>query len=250
MMLRSLNKQEFYNACNKIIYSDRQRSGIGTYSEKTLHAVLKNYFEPDESNHEIRIGRFVADICRNDRIVEIQTRSFNSMRNKLGSFLKEREVTIVYPVAELKWISWIDEVTGEITKRRKSPKPGIPQSILPELYKIKQLLNEENLKICIVMLELEEYRSLNGWSKDKKKGSTRYDRIPVDILDEIYIDGARDYAALVPEELLSGFTSKDFSEYLRLSPGKSITALNVLTHVGAVRRIGKKGNAFLYEPIK
>ena len=42
------NQDKFKAAKNKIIGVDRQRLGIGTLSEKTVHAILKNYYEPDE----------------------------------------------------------------------------------------------------------------------------------------------------------------------------------------------------------
>ena len=38
------------------------RQGIGTLSEKTVHAVMKNYYAPDTDMHEILIENFVADI--------------------------------------------------------------------------------------------------------------------------------------------------------------------------------------------
>ena len=36
------------------------RQGIGTLSEKTVHAVMKNYYAPDTDMHEIPIENFVA----------------------------------------------------------------------------------------------------------------------------------------------------------------------------------------------
>ena len=52
----------FENTKQKIIGVERQRLGIGTYGEKTVHAIFKNYYEPDEDKHEIPIDRYVADI--------------------------------------------------------------------------------------------------------------------------------------------------------------------------------------------
>ena len=40
--------------------------GIGTLSEKTIHAVLKNYYEPNIDYHEVVIGKFVADIYKDE----------------------------------------------------------------------------------------------------------------------------------------------------------------------------------------
>lgn len=40
----------------------RQRQGIGTLGERSLHAVMKYWLDPDDSHHEIRLERCVADI--------------------------------------------------------------------------------------------------------------------------------------------------------------------------------------------
>ncbi|NLO48243.1 MAG: hypothetical protein GX111_08005 [Clostridiales bacterium] len=221
-------------------------SPIGTLGEKTLHSVLKYYFEPDGSKQEIRIGSHFADILGDSGIIEIQTRQFNKLRNKLACFLPDYPVTLVYPVAETKWLYWIDESTGETTKKRKSPKTGMPYEIFIELYRIKPFLRESNLKISIVMLHLEEYRLLNGWSKDRKKGSTRYERIPLEIVEEINIRGPSDYGKIIPDISEDSFTSGEFKKASGLSIHGARTALNVLNFVGAVERIGKKGNAFVY----
>ena len=52
----------FTAAKERIIGKNRERNGIGTLSEKTVHAVLKNYYAPDETQHEIPVEGCVADI--------------------------------------------------------------------------------------------------------------------------------------------------------------------------------------------
>jgi len=94
---------------------------------------------------------------------------------------------------------------------------------------------------------MEEYRYLNGWSEDKKKGSTRYDRVPVDIIEEIYISSAAEYIKFVPAGLNAQFTSKDYKNAAHTSLHISQTALNILTDVGAVVRVGKQGRSYLYK---
>lgn len=221
-------------------------NGIGTLGEKTLHYILKQYYEPDESKQEIKVGRFVADIKNDAGIIEIQTRGFHNLRRKLEAFLPEYEVTVVYPVALTKWLLWIDESTGEITKKRKSPKVGIPCEICWELYKIKSLLLNPNLHFRIPLLQVEEYRILNGWSTDGKKGSTRYERIPVALTETIEISSLADYRKLLPHNLPEIFTVKDFQKAAKMSLHMAGIALHVLNWVGAVKRIGKTGNSYLY----
>lgn len=240
------DKEAFETAKKKIIGADRQRFGIGTLSEKTVHAILKSYYEPDEDRQEIPIENYVADIYTGGEIIEIQTRQFNRMRDKLTAFLPLYPVTIVYPIPREKWIIWIDEESGELSKKRKSPVKGNPYFVFPELYKIKMFLKDPNLKLKLVLLDMEEYKLLNGWSRDRKKGSSRYDRIPTELAEEIEISCLRDYMQFVPYELEGEFTSREFAKAAHIPVSLAQTTLNILYYVGTVTRTGKKGNQYLY----
>lgn len=241
-------KERFKAACGEIIEGAREENGIGTLSEKTLHAVLKRYFELDGGICEIKFGRYVADVVLGERgIYEIQTRAFNVLRNKLDAFLKIADVTVVYPIPYLKWLCWVDEATGETSPKRKSPKIGSVYDAFPELYKIKMQLDNPKLHLCLMLLDFTEYRFLNGWSKDKKKGSSRCERIPSDLVEEFYIREIGDYRKLIPEGLPAQFTAKDYAKAVKRNHRLAGTALNVLTHVGAIKHVGKQGGLYLYE---
>lgn len=236
----------FEKAKMQIVGAKRERQGIGTLSEKTVHAVLKLYYAPDTDMHEIPIENYVADIYTGKEIIEIQTRQFNRMRNKLEVFLKLYPVTIVYPIPRQKWLIWIDEESGELTEPRKSPLKGNAYMAFAELYKIKTFLKDPNLHLKFVLLDMEEYRLLNGWSRDRKKGSCRYDRIPSAFVEEISVDSVFDYMQFVPYELEEPFTSQDFAKAAHINKGLAQTVLNILTYVDCVCRVGKKGNSILY----
>lgn len=239
--------QKFQAAKDKIIGIDRQRLGIGTLSEKTVHAILKNYLQPDEDHHEIPIEGYVADIYNNGEIIEIQTRQFDKMRNKLKAFLPLYPVTIVYPIPREKWIIWIDEKSGELSNPRKSPLKGSRYTVFPELYKIKMYLKDPNLRLKLILMDMEEYKLLNGWSKDKKKGSSRYDRIPTNLVEEVEINCIEDYMQFVPYELDGKFTVKEFGKAAHIPAKLAGIVVNILHHMGTLERIGKQGNAYLYE---
>lgn len=244
-----INDIAFEEARKKIIGIDRQRLGIGTLSEKTVHAILKNYYEPDEDKQEIPIENYVADIYREGNIIEIQTGQFDRMRGKLEKFLSLYPVMIVYPIPREKWLIWIDEESGELSKKRKSPARGNCYQIFPELYKIKMYLKNPNLRIKIAMIDLEEYKILNGWSKDKKRGAGKYDRIPLRLAEEVDITCLEDYMQFVPVEAEGDFTTKDFAKMAHISTSLAQVVLNILYHVGTVTRVGKKGNMYLYSVI-
>lgn len=247
MEIKSVHHAQFQAAYHKIVLKERERIGIGTLSEKTLHAVLKHYFEPNESKQEVKIGTYYADICTDEGIIEIQTRQFNKLRNKLNYFLQDYKVTIVYPIAYQKWLYWIDEETGEISGGRRSPKKGSFYEAFIELYKIKAFLRNEGLSLCLVLVDLEEYRLLNGWSKDRKRGSHRSERIPVALQSICAINDLADYHKLLPEGLIEPFDSKDFAKTAKISLRLAQTSLNILLEVGTIKRVGKRGRSYLYE---
>ena len=243
----SVDQARFETAKDKIIGKDRERIGIGTLSEKTMHAVLKHYYAPDEDLHEIPIETYVADIYTGTEIIEIQTRAMNRMRKKLESFLALYPVTIVYPIPREKWLYWIDEETGEVSDKRKSPKKGNPYQAFIELYKIRPYLAHPNLRLRLALIDMEEYRLLNGWSKDKKKGSERFDRIPVAFKEEVCIDTYKDYMQLIPYDLPEQFTVKDFAKCAKIPARLAGTVLLILFDLKLVDRIGKQGKSYLYE---
>ena len=96
MSVADCDKQLFHAACEKVMRQQCLQKGIGTLSEKTVHAVLKNFYETDPAHQEIPVENYVADILRDGEIIEIQTRSLNAMRRKLDCFLSHYPVTIVH----------------------------------------------------------------------------------------------------------------------------------------------------------
>ena len=141
--MNTINHEQFQIAKEKIIGKTRERQQIGTLSEKTVHAVVKNYYEPNEYYQEIPIQGLYADIFNGSEIIEIQTRNFDQVRKKLDRFLPLYPVTVVLPIPDSKWLYWINEETGEISEKRKSPKKGNPYQAFIELYKIKPYLKKE-----------------------------------------------------------------------------------------------------------
>lgn len=247
MTITEEDRALFQRACHKVIEEERLRKGIGTLGEKTVHAVLKQYLVPKEQYHEQKCEGYVADILLEGEIMEIQTANFNTLRRKLDAFLGKYEVTIIYPIPAQKWLFWIDEETGEITKKRKSPKRGTYYQAFYELYKIKSYLPNPHLHFRFLLIDMEEYRLLNGWDEHKKKGSSRYDRIPIDIKGELMINTAEDYRFLVPDALKGAFTSKDYKRETGLVMAQAQRALNVLSYIGILEKVGKQGNNILYE---
>ncbi len=224
----------------------KKREGIGTLQEKTLHFILKNYYESDESKQEKKIGNYYADIFNGNEIIEIQTRQFNRLREKLNHFLALYPVTVVYPMIHEKYVYWVSPETGEISGGRKSPKKCTLTELFYELYKIKKELTHQNLHLKILILDIKEYKYLNGWSRDKKRGASKFDRIPLRIVNEISIDTIQDYQKLMPN-LPNTFTSDIYAKCAGSSIRYARIALHVLSYLGLVKVIGKDDKKNLYQ---
>ena len=220
----------FQRALDRIVrLEERERHGIGMQKEKTLHAVLKAYEDPGEDHHEIPIGNYIADIyCREtESITEIQ-------------------MTVVYPIPAVKWITWIDPETGELGKRSRSPKKGSFYSAFRELYKISSYLDHPNLSIKLILLDMEEYRLQDGWGRDGKRGSHRYDRVPTRLVDETVINEPRDYMQFIPYDIREPFTARELAKSCGHPRDSFSTEALILRKMGVIVQSGKKGRSYLY----
>ena len=244
--------------------------GIGTYKEKRLHALLKEFYCPDRTRHEIKLtdghlkgnyteltdlatrraaDRYVADILtERGEIIEIQTGGFYPLIKKLHFYLcaTDYRVTVVHPIAHVKWLRWMDAETGELTERRRLPKKGGVKDIARELYWLLPYLAERRLTLCLPLLEIEETRLLDGWGKGGKRGSSRYDRFALALCDEIVLSSPEDYAAVFlppPDRLTSPFTAAEYAKASGLRGKAVYSMLRMLTELGFLAPAEKRGRA-------
>jgi hypothetical protein len=210
-------------------------SGIGTLNEKSVHAFLKNRFEPNADSQEIRVGGFIADIVGENGIIEIQTGAFSRLQKKLKAFLSVGHVTVVYPVVTAKKIQNVE--TGKISG---SPKKCTKWHFLSETYSIRDFLKNDNLSFVLVFLTVIETRSGVG------KKAVKLGKAPDKILEEKRLDGIKDFSYFT-DDLPSPFTQKIFSDTAKLYGLDAWRALHALVAADLVKETFKKGNTKYYE---
>ena len=241
-----MDQERFAEICLRYRDHLRTRGGIGTLGEKTLHAILKDYFQEDKRFQEFTLDGYVADAVRGKEIVEIQSRDLYRLAPKISTFLVENRVTVAHPIALSKTVFWMDPETGECISHRKSSKRGKLLDVLPELYGLRQFLLNENFRVCVMLLDVNEYRVLDGYGKDKKKRATKLDRYPTALVEEIYLENAEDYRRFLPSDLSSEFTYSDFRIAAKCDAYTAQRALNILLNLGLIRIVGKKGRQRVY----
>ncbi|MBE5938757.1 MAG: hypothetical protein E7266_00030 [Lachnospiraceae bacterium] len=220
--------------------------GIGTLSEKTMHAVLKLYYCPDRDMHEVVIGNYVADIYNGDRIIEIQTQNLGKLRPKLEYYLDEYKVTVVHPLIRETKIILIDETTGEHSKPRKSPRKGNIYEVFLELYRIIDYLKHPNLEIRILFTDVEEYKIRDARVKRGRLVSSRYDRIPTNVEEEIVIERYEDYLMFIPIGLGESFYVKDFAKEAGIHRDLAQSVVSLLYKIGILDRGERDKNGYVY----
>ncbi len=242
------DKYFFANCCRAMLIGGMKRLGIGTLGEKTLHAIVKNFIEPDTTYHEQKLGRFVADICKDGEITEIQTRHFSALSKKLTEYTPEYRVNVVYPIAAEKHISWINPESGEVTERRKSPKQGKPWDILYELYALRPIMPLEGVCFTLIFCNMDEFRLLTGRSRDKKHfGASRYERIPTELVDIITLEKPSDFTVLVPPALDDEFTAAEFAKAAKMTRRTAGYALQTLITLGVIEHTDTVNKAYIYK---
>ena len=236
----------FDHAKRRVIGEDTVKTGIGQLSEKTMHRILKLYIEPDDKKHEQKYLGSVADVINSDGIYEIQTRSIEKLLRKLTKYLTESKVTVVLPIISEKRLRWLDKERGEFSESRKSSKHENEYTAVADLYKIRSVLSDKNLAVKLIILKAEEYKYLDGLDKTGKKGATKIECIPTELLGEIDLKESGDYKKFIPDALGDVFTSKDFAVATKIQKQDASCVVGALAAVGAIEFVRKEGRSYVW----
>lgn len=242
-----MDKEAFEQAKLKVLLKQHEPHGFGTLQEKTLHAVMKLYYEPDTDYHEVPIEGYIADIYTGSLIIEVQNGNFNKLRDKLKTFLPLYQVRVVLPIPHNKWLKYIDKESGELIRKHKSPVTGSIYSAFPELYKIKDYLTNPNLSFAFPLVDMDEYRLMQSQGRGRRKRGSRYDRMPLELYDEIIFERREDFIQVIPYELNETFTVREFADAAHIQRELARITLHILYHMKLVERPGKRSREYLYE---
>lgn len=179
---------------------------IGTLNEGSLHAALKEHYSEPGDEFEVAMGRFVIDIVRPGLLIEVQTRSFASMGNKLDRLLPDNEILLVHPIATR------TDLERPGCPRRKSPKNGSIYSIFEELVSIPTLIDNPNLTLDVVLAQVAKVQEPDPKARRGRGGYRTVDRRLVEIESIRRFSTAQDLFALVPDDLPEVFTTADIAQ--------------------------------------
>ncbi len=224
-----------------------QSVNIGVLNEGPLHQALKAYYSVPGASQEVGVGSFVADVVHPDqRIYEIQTGGFASMKRKLESVLEHHRVVLVHPIAHVRYLVKLDDHEDGQATRRRSPRRGRIAHVVAELVSIPHLLNHPNFELEVVLTEEEEVRRHVPGTARRRKGWQVVQRRLCAVLEQHRFRSARDLLALLQSPLAEPFTTAELAESLDEPRWLAQKLAYCLRESGVIDVCGRQGNALRY----
>jgi hypothetical protein len=219
---------------------------IGTLTEKSLHAALKQRFTRAGDLLETELDGYVIDILRADLCLEIQTRNLGSLRPKLYTLLANgHRVHLIHPIAAEKWIIR-QTATGAEIRRRRSPKRGSWGDAFRELVRIPEILPHPRFTLELLLTAQDETWRDDGQGSWRRKGWSLADRRLLDVHASRTFASPADYLAILPPDLPCPFTNRQLAAAIKCLPGLAGKITYTLEKAGWLEPAGKTGNAKLF----
>jgi len=223
-----------------------EQSGININNEKSLHSSIKQWYAMPGDRLEVKVDKYIIDLVREDSLIEIQTRNFSAIGNKLRALVKYNKVMLVHPIAIEKYIITTMEDSDEVISRRKSPKKGKLVDLFDELIRIPDLIDEENFILEILMTKEEEIRCKDGKGSWRRKGISIVDRKLVQVVEKVAFKEGKDFLRFLPEELTDKFTNKELAKALKITIYKARKVTYCLKKMEVIKEVGKLRNELIF----
>ncbi|TFG27595.1 hypothetical protein EU527_18390 [Candidatus Thorarchaeota archaeon] len=220
--------------------------GIGTLQERSLHASIKKLYETPDSQTEVNIDGYIVDVVIDDLLIEIQTRNFSAIKDKLFRLMKDHPIRLVYPIPNEKWLirQSLDGLT-EISRRR-SPKQMRFEHLFEELVSIPTYILHHNFSLEVLLTKEEEIRVNDGKGSWRRRGWSNIDRKLIEVVGQRLYSEPQDFLHLIPETLVQPFTTNSLAETIGISKRLAQKMAYCMRKMNALKLIGKEGNSYLY----
>lgn len=217
--------------------------------ETSLHRDLKACYADASAQFEVSLGGYRIDVISDGRLVEIQHGSLSAIRDKVRVLLKDHRVVVVKPIVARKTLIKRASKDGPITSRRQSPKRGTLFDLFDELVHFTRVFPHKRLTLEVPLVEIEEWRypghgRRRRWSRDDYEIE---DQKLVAIDRTYHLKTAADLVRLIDRPLPQPFHTGHLAESLEVRRWVAQRIAYCLRQTGAVREVGKQGNARLYE---
>ena len=221
--------------------------------ETSLHRQLKEHYADDAARIEVRLGRYRIDVVRgaaSDELVEIQHGGLAAIRDKIRALLDDgNRVLVVKPIVVRKQLIKRASRGGKVVGRRLSPKRGSTLDLFDDLVHFTRVFPHKKLAIETPLVEVEELR-YPGHGRRRRWRQNDFEVEDQRLTEIQAIDRfrtAKDLLKLLPKNLPRQFDTADLAKRLRVDRSVAQRIAFCLRETNAVKTIGKRNRAWLYE---
>jgi hypothetical protein len=217
-------------------------------TEHSLHLAIKTAISLPGDQFEVKQGNYIIDILRGNMAIEVQTKNFSALKEKLQTLTEKQPVRLVYPLPERKTITYITQ-TSQVIEKRKSPKKGVLTDVFRELVMIPTLLGKENFSFEILFIDEEEVRCADGKGSWRRKGVSIIERRLLNINSRVLFQNREDFLKLLPDELNPVFTNAELAKQTKIPVRAARQLTYCLRKSGLIKAVGKKGKALTFQKV-
>ncbi len=217
--------------------------------ETSLHRQLKTHYALDDAQTEVTLGKYRIDVIRGDELIEIQHGSLAAIRSKIKSLVQRHRVRVVKPIVLRKHLVKCTARGRRIIGRRLSPKRGSIFDLFQEMVYFCRVFPHDNLTLEVPLVTVEEWRypghGRRRWRRTKDHQVEDQKLLSVDGIHRFHTSA--DLLALLPGPLPAPFSTQHLAECMGIDRSFARQVAYSLRETGAICRVGKQGNALLYQ---
>lgn len=217
--------------------------------ETSLHRELKLLYAGPGARFEVPVAGYRVDAVSGGRLVEIQQGSLGAIRRKVQTLLLGHRVVVVKPIVVRKLLIRRSAEGGPVVGGRISPKRGRLLDLFDDLVHFARVFPHRRLTLEVPLLEVEEWR-YPGHGRRRRWRQQDYqveDQKLVAVRGTHRLRTRKDLAELIPGRLPRPFHTGDLAELLGEPRWFAQRIAYCFRQMGAIRQVGKEGNAALYE---
>jgi len=218
-------------------------------NEFSLHSEIKKVYSLPGDQFEVKLGNYIIDILRGKLLIEVQTKNFSALKEKLQVLTEKYQVRLVYPLAENKWITHATK-DNAVLNTRKSPRKGKLTDLFRELVMIPHMIGEKNFSLEVLLIDEEEVRCDDGRGSWRRRGVSIKERKLLKVNDRNLFQTKADYIKILPQGLNEVFTNRELAKLAKISVRTARQITYCLRKSGAIHLAGKNGRALVFQKVQ
>ena len=218
-------------------------------NEYSLHSEIKRFYSLPGDQFEVKLDNYIVDILRGQLVIEVQTKNFSALKEKLQTLTEKHKVRLVYPLPEKKWITYITK-ENIVVNKRKSPKKGRLTDLFRELVMIPQMIGDENFSLEVLFIDEEEVRCDDGKGSWRRRGISIKERRLLQVNGRILFQSKTDYLKMLPDGLNQVFTNRELAKLAKIPVRTARQITYCLRKSNIIRIAEKNGRELTFQKVE